>query len=235
MTGMRIPRDSWRYRVFLAVAGLAGALLVRLLGATWRVRIAGEDPFEEGKPMVAATWHRGLVIATYCWRNRGIVIPVSQSRDGDLACSVLSRLGFGESPRGSSSRGATGLLRNLIRLTRAGETVGILPDGPRGPARIVKPGVIGLARATGAPVVPVGISASPSTQFGSWDRALLPLPFARVACRYGEPIRVPKNTTDEELEKLREEFEATLDRMNLQLDAELGFAESSGAIRERLS
>ena len=95
--------------------------------------------------------------------------------------------------------------------------------------------MIGLARASGAPLVPVGISASPSTQFGSWDRALLPLPFARVACRYGEPIRVPKNTTDEEFEKLRAEFEETLDRMNRQLDAELGFAERPGSVRERLS
>jgi len=222
---MRIPRGSRRYRAFLAVAGLAGALLVRLLGATWRVRVVGEDPIAEGKPLVAA----------YCWRNRGIVVPISQSRDGDLACSVLSHLGFGASPRGSSSRGATGLLRSLIRLTRAGETVGFLPDGPRGPARIAKPGVIGLARATGAPLVPVGISAHPSTQFGSWDRALLPLPFARVACSYGEPIRVPKNTTGESFEKLRGEFEATLDRMNHQLDAELGLAERPGAVAERLS
>jgi len=225
---MRLPRSSRRYRVFLAVVGFAGALLLRLLGATWRVRIVGEDPFSRGEPLVVATWHRGLLIAAYCWRNRGIVVPISQSRDGDLATALLRHLGFAASARGSSSRGATSLLRNLIRQARAGQPVGFLPDGPRGPAGIAKPGVMALARASGAPLVPIGISASPSKQFGSWDRAILPLPFARVVGSYGEPIHVPKNATRKELEGLRSELEATLDRMNLALDAELGFADRSG-------
>jgi hypothetical protein len=220
--GMRLPRNSRRYRVFLAVVGFAGALLLRLLGATWRVRIVGEDPFARGEPLVATAWHRGLLIAAYCFRNRGIIVPVSQSRDGDLASSVLRHLGFDGSARGSSSRGATSLLRNLIRQARAGRPVAILPDGPRGPAGTVKPGVIALARASGARLVPIGISASPSKQFGSWDRAILPFPFARITCSYGEPIRVPKKATGEALERLRSELEATLDRINLQLDAELG-------------
>jgi lysophospholipid acyltransferase (LPLAT)-like uncharacterized protein len=221
---MRLPRNSWRNRVFLALAGFAGALLLRVLGATWRVRTIGEDPLSRGDPVVITAWHRGLLIAAYCWRNRGIVTPISQSRDGDLASAVIRRLGFAPSPRGSSSSGTTGLLRNLIRQVRAGQPVGILPDGPRGPAGTAKPGVIALARAGGACVVPIGISASPSKQFDSWDRAILPLPFARVTCSYGEPIQVPKKATGEALERLRSELEATLNRMNLQLDRELGIA-----------
>ena len=222
---MKLPRDSRRYRLFLAVAGFAGALLLRLLGATWRVRIAGLDPFAPGEPVVAAIWHRGLLVAAYCWRNRGILVPISQSRDGDLVSAMLLRLGFAAPARGSSSRGATGLLRGLIRQVRAGAQVGFLPDGPRGPARAAKPGAIAVARASGAPLVPVGISASPSKQFGSWDRAILPLPFARISCRYGEPIRVPKKADRETMEELRRELEAALDRINLELDAELGIAD----------
>jgi lysophospholipid acyltransferase (LPLAT)-like uncharacterized protein len=228
---MRLPRDSRRYRVFLALAGFAGALLLRLLGASWRVRITGEDPFSREGPLVATTWHRGLLIAAYCFRNRGIVVPVSQSRDGDLASSLLLHLGFADTARGSSSRGATGLLRTLIRRARAGEPVAILPDGPRGPAGEAKPGVIAVARASGARLVPLGISASPVKQFGSWDRAILPLPFARVTCSYGEPIQVPKKATGEKLEEFRSELEATLDRMNLQLDGELGFTDRSSVAR----
>jgi lysophospholipid acyltransferase (LPLAT)-like uncharacterized protein len=221
---MRFPRDTRRYRVQLALAGLAGALLLRVLGATWRVRTIGAEPLGRGDPVILATWHRGLLIAAYCWRNRGIAVPISQSRDGDLASSVIRHLGFAPGPRGSSSRGTTSLLRKLIRQVRSGQPVGILPDGPRGPAGTAKPGVIGLARAGGARVVPIGISASPSKRFRSWDRAMLPLPFARVTCSYGEPIRVPKNSNGEALEELRRELEATLDRMNLQLDRELGVA-----------
>jgi lysophospholipid acyltransferase (LPLAT)-like uncharacterized protein len=221
---MRFPRDTRRYRVFLALAGFAGALLLRVLGATWRLRTVGEDPIGCGDPLVVATWHRGLLIAAYCLRNRGIVVPISHSRDGDLASAVIRHLGFAASPRGSSSRGTTGLLRNLIRQVRAGQPVGILPDGPRGPAGTAKPGVIALARAGGARLVPIGISASPSKRFRSWDRAILPFPFARVTCSYGEPIQVPKDATGEALEKLRRDLEAILDRMNLQLDRELGIA-----------
>jgi lysophospholipid acyltransferase (LPLAT)-like uncharacterized protein len=230
---MQLPRSSRRYRVLLAVVGFAGALLLRLLGATWRVRVSGEDPFSREGPLVAATWHRGLLIAAYCMRNRGIVVPVSQSRDGDLASAVLRHLGFAASARGSSSRGATSLLRGLIRQARAGQPVGFLPDGPRGPAGIAKPGVIALARTSGAPLVPVGLSASPSKQFGSWDRAILPLPFARVRCSYGEPMRVPKKVSREALEGLRSELGAALDRMNLGLDAELGIADRSGVAPRR--
>jgi len=230
---MRLPRDSRRYRLYLAGVGFFGALVVRLLGATWRVRFIGEDPFSRPEPLVATTWHRGLLIAAYCFRNRGVVVPVSRSRDGDLASSVLRHLGFSATARGSSSRGATSLLRSLIREARAGRPVAILPDGPRGPAGKAKPGVIAVARASGARLVPVGISASLARRLGSWDRAILPLPFARVTCSYGEPIFVPKKTTGDALEKLRRELEATLDRMNLQLDAELGFADGSGVSRHQ--
>lgn len=230
---MRLPRDSRRYRLYLAGVGFLGALVVRLLGATWRVRFVGEDPFSRPEPLVATTWHRGLLIAAYCFRNRGVVVPVSRSRDGDLASSVLRHLGFSATARGSSSRGATSLLRSLIREARAGRPVAILPDGPRGPAGKAKPGVIAVARASGARLVPVGISASLARRLGSWDRAILPLPFARVTCSYGEPICVPKKTTGEALEELRRELEATLDRMNLQLDAELGFADGSGVSRHQ--
>jgi lysophospholipid acyltransferase (LPLAT)-like uncharacterized protein len=228
---MRFPQNSRRYRAFLAVAGSSGALLLRLLGATWRVRFVGEDPFARGEPLVAATWHRGVLIAAYCFRNRGIVVPVSQSRDGDLGNSLLRHLGFAAAARGSSSRGATGLLRSLIRQARAGQPVAILLDGPRGPAGIAKPGAIAVARASGALLVPVGISASPAKRFGSWDRMILPLPFARVTCRYGEPIRVPKKATSEELEGLRSELEATLERIHLEADDELGIADRCGAAR----
>lgn len=228
---MRLPRDSRRYRVWLAFVGLAGALLLRLLGATWRVRTVGEDPLSKEKdgPLVITTWHRGLLIAGYHFRGRGLIVPVSQSRDGDLASSVLHHLGFDASVRGSSSRGATSLLRGLIRRARAGEPVGILPDGPRGPAGTAKPGVIALARASGARLVPLGLSASRFRQLGSWDRAILPLPFARVICSYGEPIHLPKRATEEAAEGFRRELQATLDRMNLELDLELGVAGRTGS------
>jgi lysophospholipid acyltransferase (LPLAT)-like uncharacterized protein len=88
--------------------------------------------------------------------------------------------------------------------------------------------VIALARASGARLVPVGLSAAPFRRLGSWDRAILPRPFARVICSYGEPIHLPKKATDETTEGFRRELEATLDCMNLELDGELGVANRPG-------
>jgi lysophospholipid acyltransferase (LPLAT)-like uncharacterized protein len=217
---VKLPRDSRRYRAWTAFVGLAGAALIRSLGATWRISTEGPDPFQQAGPVVGALWHQGMLVAAYRWRGRGLAVPVSQSRDGELIAAVLRRLGFGDSPRGSSSRGASGLLRSLIRATRAGTVVAILPDGPRGPARAAKPGVLALASATGAALVPVGVAARPSLHFGSWDRALLPLPFARVRCVYGTPLFVPKKTGD--LESWRKQLEATLDRMTEAAERGLG-------------
>jgi len=207
----RLARAAWAFPLAGLVVGFAGALLIRALGRSWRITTEGPDPFEQPERVVGALWHQGLLVAAYRWRGRGVAVPVSQSRDGDLIDGVLRRLGFAESPRGSSSRGASALLRALVRLTRQGTVVAVLPDGPRGPAREAKPGVLALAGMTGAGLVPLGIAARPCLRFGSWDRTLLPLPFARVHCVYGTPLRVPKRTED--LEARKRQLEASLDRV----------------------
>jgi len=218
---MARARGSAFYRVTRRLGGALGAALLRALGATWRIEITGPDPFAAGAPLVCGVWHGGLFIAAVCWRGRGLVIPVSQSRDGDWIDAVLRRLGFAESARGSSSRGATALLRTLIRRVRAGEIIGMLPDGPRGPSGVAKPGIVALARATGARLVPVGVAARPAFRFASWDRARLPLPFARVRCLYGEPLAVPRDASPEALEAARLRFEAELHRLDAEADAVL--------------
>jgi lysophospholipid acyltransferase (LPLAT)-like uncharacterized protein len=221
---MRLPGNIRRHPRFASWVGSVVALLLRLFGATWRVRTEGSDPFARGEPFIGALWHRGLLVAAHIFRDRGVAVPVSRSRDGDLTVAVLERLGFASPARGSSSRGAAAVLRQLIRVVRRGRTVGVLPDGPRGPARRVKPGLLAVARATGAPIYPVGIAARPVLRFRSWDRAILPLPFARVLVSYGEPLVVPKNTPGEDLEPLRESLECELERLSNVLDARLGMA-----------
>jgi lysophospholipid acyltransferase (LPLAT)-like uncharacterized protein len=204
---VRAPRDSLRYQLRVRAVGWLGSLFLRAL-------------------------HQGALVAAYAWRDRSLAIPVSRSRDGDLMDATLARLGFAQSPRGSSSRGATSLLRSMIRRARAGERIAMLPDGPRGPAREAKPGVIALARSGGLSLVPVGIAAAPAMRFASWDRAILPLPFARVHCRYGPPLYVPKKASTQEMEACRREFEVRLDALDREMTASLG-APARAAVAER--
>ncbi|MBW2396889.1 MAG: DUF374 domain-containing protein [Deltaproteobacteria bacterium] len=189
-------RDTWQYRAQVGLLAWLAAGFLRLLGATWRIRTTGDSPFED-PPFVAAIWHQGLLAAAVLWKKRGVAVPVSRSRDGDQINAVMRRLGFAESPRGSTSRGATAVLREMIRRVRSGQIVG------------------------GVRLVPVGIAAAPAIRFGSWDKALLPLPFARVHCHYGEALIVPKGAKGEELERFRLTLERELDRLNRELEAGL--------------
>lgn len=201
------------------VLGSLGAWILRGLAATWRVQLEGPDPFAGGAPFVAALWHRGLFIAAGVFRDRGAVVPVSLSRDGERIDAVLVRLGFGPSPRGSSSRGGPQALAGMIRAVREGRAVGVLCDGPRGPSGRAKPGVLAAARATGVTLQPVGLAARPALRFGSWDRVVLPVPFARVAVVFGPPMRVPREAPREQLDGLRAQLEGALGRSNQRAEA----------------
>ena len=192
--------------------GSLAACAIRALGATWRVEALGSPPAHA--PFVLVAWHRGLLVAAFALRDRGLWVPLSLSRDGDLAEHALRSLGFARAPRGSSSRGGSALLREMIRRVRAGESGGVLPDGPRGPALSAKPGVLALAAATRAQLIPVGVAASPARRFGSWDRALLPLPFARVRLVYGSPLDVPRSADAAALERSRERLSEELHRVD---------------------
>lgn len=204
--------------------GRLGAAFLRALGSTWRISRSGEDPLstrDRATPLVMTIWHGGLLPAAYCWRDRRIAVAVSLSRDGDRIDAVLVRLGFAPSARGSSSRGATGLLRTLIRRARSGEPVAVLLDGPRGPAGVAKPGALALARATGAHLVPIGIAAEPAIRFGSWDRTVLPFPFARVRIVFGAALHVPRDASAEALEAARTHLESEQHRLDALAAAQL--------------
>jgi len=209
------PRLRW-------LEGRLAARVLRAIGATWRVRVEGPDPLVPGhEPVVAAFWHRNVLIAAWHYRDRAFSVPVSRSRDGDRIVSMLSALGYAESPRGSSTRGGTAALRELIRRVEEGTTVSIQTDGPQGPARVSKAGIVSLARWTARPITPVCFAARPAWRFRSWDGTLLPLPFARVVCRYGDPIPVPPDASEEDEERARQRLDETLNRLTDDLDRRL--------------
>jgi hypothetical protein len=202
---------------------LPAAWLLRTFAASWRVELRGCDPFAPGaaRPVLAAIWHTTGLVAAGVYRDRGVHVAVSQSRDGGHIDSVLRSLGFGASPRGSSSRGASRMLLGSLRHLEAGGVVAILVDGPRGPAGVAKSGVISGARLAGVPVLPVVFAARPCLRFASWDRMRLPLPFARVVVQFGTPLEVPRDASDAEIERLRERLEQQLHEMSRALDGEV--------------
>jgi lysophospholipid acyltransferase (LPLAT)-like uncharacterized protein len=108
---------------------------------------------------------------------------------------VVHRLGY-VAARGSSTRGGGAGALEMIRLAREGRALGITPDGPRGPALVVKPGLALLAARAGLPVIPAAAAAARARVLDSWDRFRVPWPFTRVHVAYGEPIEVPRDLGD---------------------------------------
>jgi lysophospholipid acyltransferase (LPLAT)-like uncharacterized protein len=100
--------------------------------------------------------------------------------------------------RGSSSRGGSSALRDMVRQVRGGRHAALTVDGPRGPARVVQPGVVQLAKLTGAWILPITSSSSRPRFLASWDRYLFPLPFSKTFVLYGEPFSIEKETSDDD-------------------------------------
>jgi lysophospholipid acyltransferase (LPLAT)-like uncharacterized protein len=151
-----------------------------------------------------------MFFPAYYFRGQEASVLTSRSRDGELLAGVLKLLGQ-EVIRGSSSRGGARALGELCRRLRAGKDVALTSDGPRGPRRRVQPGIIHLARRTGAPILPVVFGASREKTFQSWDRFCLPLPFSRVALVFGPPVEVARDLSGEALEKKRRELEEAME------------------------
>ena len=163
-----------------------------------------------GKPVtenyVGALWHNRLLIfplvSQRFFPQRHGAALISASRDGDLLADAVQRFGY-DVIRGSSSRmGATAILQ-LTQVLASGRDVVITPDGPRGPAYELGPGIIFLAQKSGAPVLPMNLEYSRCWRLGSWDRFILPRPFAKVRVLISQPRYVKPTGTPEEFEAER--------------------------------
>jgi lysophospholipid acyltransferase (LPLAT)-like uncharacterized protein len=191
VAGGRGQAGGWR----VAAGSLAAAWLIRALRATVRVRHHGAAAVRAreaaGERFILAFWHRHLLLMPYAYRGRRISVLISRSRDGELIARTVARFGI-DASRGSSSRGGAAGLRELLRKAAAGYDLAFTPDGPRGPAGVVQPGVVLAAAATGFPLQPVAIAASRCRRLRSWDRFLVPLPGATVHIVYGEALRVER-------------------------------------------
>lgn len=199
-----------------------GSWALRLLGRSLRVR-REEAPvaalWAARTPAIYVVWHARLLMLPYLYRDRGLRALISRSRDGELVARLVRRFGF-VVLRGSSSRGGAEGLRALARALGEGHSVVLVPDGPRGPSETVKPGVVALARMTGAPVVPMTLGASAEWRARSWDGFRIPKPFARCVVRFGDPVRVARARGRQSDESPRKEIEAALREVTWRADEE---------------
>jgi lysophospholipid acyltransferase (LPLAT)-like uncharacterized protein len=212
---MNLLNDRFRDRI---LPGL-GWLAMMAMHKTYRIRCIGEDRIQSlrdgDERLVYAFWHgRFYVILRYLAGTK-IFAMASISKDGKLISDIIRRMGY-KIAEGSSSKSALRALVASVHLIQTGNDMIITVDGPKGPAGVVKPGALYLARKTNAWIVPFTFTASSMIIFNSWDLYRIPLPYSRVLLVFGEPYKLPGGLDETDLtaegEKLAERLNALGDQ-----------------------
>lgn len=214
-------------KVFLI--GSLGVLLLLGIYSTVRIRWRSlgasqkRDVFEKPAKIVVL-WHgRQFIIPMVFWRFRSNLknkfhALISLHSDGRLIAFVVRFFGI-HNVSGSSTRGGKEATLALIEKLKAGDSIALTPDGPKGPIYKSKPGVLKMSYATGAPILPVSFAATKYWQFKSWDKMMLPKPFSRVEIVVGRPYLVTEELSDDNINRLLEEVDTRLNEARQEADA----------------
>ncbi len=203
------------------ILGFIGWLVIAIWGRTIRLTFIGKDIPDrfaaENQNIIYAFWHGRQFLLVLGHRGTGIILPSSESRDGEIQTRIMTRFGYGI-VRGSSKRKGEKALLGLVDGLRKGKNIGLAVDGPRGPLHEAKQGAAYLAGKLNKPIIPVATSAKRYWIFEKiWDKYLLPKPFTQGIILYGDPIIVNGIST-EELEEKRKELETALSALMVRAD-----------------
>lgn len=186
-----------KIRVSPKLVRVIGPAIIDPLARSWRFRLRNRERWQRlvdgRKPFIFLLWHEALLPLLWQHRRQQIAIVVSEAREGQYLSDYARRIGYHLVP-GSSTRGGARALLGAIRALDDGCTIAITPDGPRGPRRDVKPGVVRAAQRAGAMILPLHAVTRSAWRLGSWDRMMVPKPFAEIDLGYGEPFAVSPGT-----------------------------------------
>jgi hypothetical protein len=180
---------DWRLRLGATI----GLWVVSIVARTWRFHSRNDEGWRQlraaGKPYVFVLWHGSLLPIAYHHRDQGVMVLVSEHRDGEIIARILHAWGCG-TVRGSTTRGGGRALLKMIGELERNRVVAVTPDGPQGPAHVYQAGALVAASRAGAPVVSIAIETGSAWRLKSWDQFILPKPFARITVAYGDPLMV---------------------------------------------
>jgi hypothetical protein len=186
-------------------------------GGDWTRRLTGE-----GRTFIVAFWHGRLLMMPLAWHGlASFHMLISAHRDGRIIAGAMTYFGI-ETIAGSTRRGGSSALREMLKRLKEGGCVGITPDGPRGPAMTVSIGTVNIARLAGVPIVPLTYATSRRRVLATWDRFHLALPFGRGVFLFGEPIELAAELDEEGLENARRLLETRMVEMAREADRLVG-------------
>jgi len=208
-------------KIIFFLATKLGSLFIKALGKSIRVTVVNKEYrdalYKENARILFVLWHGRMFMPIFCHRNQGITAMVSQHADGEMIAQTVHKLGY-RTVRGSSSRGGNEAFHNMVSVLKTGAPCAIIPDGPQGPRHKLKPGALYISQQSDAYLCPITFASMRRKEFRSWDRFYLPAPFTNSVLVYGEPMRVPQNISAEEMEIIRQNFEARMIDLEKQAD-----------------
>jgi lysophospholipid acyltransferase (LPLAT)-like uncharacterized protein len=211
-----VPHKPQKHQKLASILIVA---LAKLLMKTWRIEWDDRSGLFNGAdgPLIFCIWHNRLALSMAIYQGyvrkkrpaQGLAALISASKDGGLLADVLGKFEV-QSVRGSTSRRGPQALLEATGWTEKGFHIAITPDGPRGPCYKVQDGIIALARVSGLPILPVGVWVKGKMQTKSWDKFQIPFPFAKCKVTFGQPISVPREASEAERGKIREQLERAM-------------------------
>lgn len=208
------------------LVGILGATLVRMLFSTSRMEEYPQPLFKTlnhyGRPFIGAFWHSRLLYMPYYFGSPDHSAIISRHKDGEIAAQIVKQLGV-QVVRGSTTRGGSDALRKLVSLLKKGVTVGITPDGPKGPPRRFQIGAILLSQLSGRPIIPLAYSVRRRLILQSWDSFVVPAPFNRGIFVHGEPVFISRNLDEPERDQIRQRVEQSLNEITDFADRQMGW------------
>ncbi|MBM4072241.1 MAG: DUF374 domain-containing protein [Planctomycetes bacterium] len=161
------------------------------------------------KPFIYTMWHENMLLVPTVKSTIPVTGLISHHRDGELIAQLGHYYGMG-TIRGSSTRGGSEAIEEVLKIRDSSHLI-ILPDGPRGPRREVKRGLVYLSSWSQMPIVPIGVGFAACWRLKSWDRLCLPKPFSHIFCVAGPVIRVPERCGKKALESYHEKVQLAMD------------------------
>jgi lysophospholipid acyltransferase (LPLAT)-like uncharacterized protein len=212
----------WHQRLLYFLVGTAGTLVIRLYFLTIRQvngpRCSEVFAVNPSPPGVYPFWHSQQLLCMMQFQYTHSVVMISRSKDGEYIARIAAAMGF-RPIRGSSSRAGASALKEMVRLCQSGQSIGITPDGPRGPRYSISPGALLLAQQGGYPIIPTAIGCSAFWELSSWDRFRIPKPFSVTYGCWGKPIDVPPDADAETRKRLADELREAMLALEQHADA----------------
>jgi lysophospholipid acyltransferase (LPLAT)-like uncharacterized protein len=226
MTKSRAWRRFRRSALLQRVACWVTHCYIRFVYLTNRWTVEGGDwthrLTREGRTFICAFWHGRLLMMPLAWHGLApFHMLISAHRDGRIIAGAMNYFGIG-TIAGSTRRGGSLALREILKRLKEGGCVGITPDGPRGPPMTVSIGIVNIARLGGVPIVPVTYATSRRRELPTWDRFHLALPFGRGVYVFGEPVEIASDLDDVGLENARRVIETRMVEMVREADRLVG-------------